>query len=649
MTESIVMTTNAIELMRSEARLAGDNETGGILVGRRLDDDIILVVAATESGPKADRKVHTFSPDVDYVNQELVTLRSKYPGTDFVGTWHKHPPHLDHPSGPDWKQACEMLRDPDYAIEELVAPIVVVREGIPSIKVYYTSLNELHRDDFIHIPHKVISLDEAERLVKESRQRESQRHRDRLNDEYDRLRKHYQLAGQPKRLSDGSVTFVVQFSGAVMTSMYLICPASYPQSPPRVMVEEGGEQKEFASNLITNWDQATYLVDVVGEWEKSQNDHQDVPPVGPSNGTTPLPRDSHPQASSVEGPPTALIAAGGGVLILIVISFLLLLLVPRVFKAETPPDKETVTVVAASDTNGQPLTPAAAPSVTEEARTGASGKSDFEVTPMVTIPVDGSDAVVHFEVRGGEEPYTYKAYGQSLPGETYTVPWECGADPVSLEYSIESSDGQKVGPQTYEFPLPTCTPTPTPSPSPTPTPTPTAYVEPPAEKDFRVTTPAQAYKGKEALGTDLDLGREECFDGVEYAFTYSGSGTGTIHIHKAGLSVYLDGEKLDDLYQNGDDLYQNGNVANKWDVDTSVYFTDKEGKVRGNPVCGADLFGPGSAISGSQNTSTIIFRPAIQFSWEGVEDCGNNECPWYEFPDNDVKVSYKDETVRYQP
>src|SRR5947209_2433384 len=96
----VVVGPRVLEAMREETqRFARTNqETGGILFGKWIDARTVVLIAATGAGPRADHQQYTFAVDVDYANAELDRLRAKYPGADFLGEWHKHPPTLDRPS-----------------------------------------------------------------------------------------------------------------------------------------------------------------------------------------------------------------------------------------------------------------------------------------------------------------------------------------------------------------------------------------------------------------------------------------------------------------------------------------------------------------------------------------------------------------------
>jgi integrative and conjugative element protein (TIGR02256 family) len=122
----------------TSAFAANNMETGGILVGKWLDRQTILIVAATDAGPNADHRQLTFAIDVDYANEELGRIASHFDGVDYVGDWHKHPPILEYPSSGDLSTILSMFRDPTTP-DRLVTPISVYRNGKPLLTWFYIS------------------------------------------------------------------------------------------------------------------------------------------------------------------------------------------------------------------------------------------------------------------------------------------------------------------------------------------------------------------------------------------------------------------------------------------------------------------------------------------------------------------------------
>jgi len=259
----ILFARSAIELIGREALQTPGTETGGILVGRRLDANRILILAATEPGPNADRRATTFAPDIDYVEQQLGILRRQYPGTNFVGTWHKHPASLDRPSGGDLLQAREMLADPAYAVKELVAPIVVVRRGCASLKAYHLRRAAANESDFVFVNHESIADEDAEDLLRESREKGMDRYKARLVQELKLLQAAYPDSKALQQPGSDAIVFSVPLE---KRTVYLSCSPFFPSAAPTLILDPQDEATQsIASQVMAGWTSHRQLVEVVRE------------------------------------------------------------------------------------------------------------------------------------------------------------------------------------------------------------------------------------------------------------------------------------------------------------------------------------------------------------------------------------------------
>ena len=135
---TIMIAPGVLDAMRREtmAYAGAEQETGGILVGKWIALDTVLVLGATDAGQQADHQQYTFAVDVDHANAKLDEYRALYPGADYIGEWHKHPPTLDRPSGGDLQTVRRQMTDPSYP-DRMINPISVVRNGQPTIYFYY--------------------------------------------------------------------------------------------------------------------------------------------------------------------------------------------------------------------------------------------------------------------------------------------------------------------------------------------------------------------------------------------------------------------------------------------------------------------------------------------------------------------------------
>ena len=96
-TPTIVFAPRALDTIRqsagSPAPRAHDQSTGGILIGKRAGDRIVIL-AATEPGPNAHDRRLGFAVDVDHANAALAEWFERDPDSDIVGVWHTHPADL---------------------------------------------------------------------------------------------------------------------------------------------------------------------------------------------------------------------------------------------------------------------------------------------------------------------------------------------------------------------------------------------------------------------------------------------------------------------------------------------------------------------------------------------------------------------------
>jgi hypothetical protein len=85
----------------SETLFQDPNETGGILLGQRIENHW-HVIEAIDPGPGSKFTPHTFEYDTEYVNHLSKKVASLYNAPlKLVGLWHRHPGSLDVFSGTD--------------------------------------------------------------------------------------------------------------------------------------------------------------------------------------------------------------------------------------------------------------------------------------------------------------------------------------------------------------------------------------------------------------------------------------------------------------------------------------------------------------------------------------------------------------------
>ena len=288
---TVLVTQAAFDAMRQETlRYATeDQETGGIMIGKWLDAATVLVVAATEAGPQADHQKFTFAIDVDFANAELDRWVGQYPGVDYIGEWHKHPPALHYPSGGDLYTARRLLADPGYPAR-LINPITVVRNGRVAVNFYYL---DDQMGNFGHLQPRILAGEELARLEPELQQAERRpgnagnvqvEKREpawytqpnglaRVQAEEERLEaakvKRQIKEWESDKYDEGSWAFVVHSSRTPGLVLNLECYGQYPNQPPRVQASYKGAPTEVASFAVTNWASTYWVSDIIRETDDS--------------------------------------------------------------------------------------------------------------------------------------------------------------------------------------------------------------------------------------------------------------------------------------------------------------------------------------------------------------------------------------------
>ncbi|TKX74754.1 hypothetical protein EXE46_07770 [Halorubrum sp. GN11_10-6_MGM] len=134
---TVIVPRPELDTIRSEtaADRADESETGGVLIGRRLDDERLFCVAATRPGPNAEHRRAEFSPDVDHAQSILDDYRTEY-DVVWIGTWHKHPGEMNRLSDGDVAQMREFVRDPE-TVDEIVAIVTTYVDGVVKLNPFY--------------------------------------------------------------------------------------------------------------------------------------------------------------------------------------------------------------------------------------------------------------------------------------------------------------------------------------------------------------------------------------------------------------------------------------------------------------------------------------------------------------------------------
>ncbi|HEX2913510.1 MAG TPA: Mov34/MPN/PAD-1 family protein [Chloroflexia bacterium] len=256
-------------------------ETGGILIGRWLDQDTVLVVAATGAGPAAHHERLSFAVDTDHANNRLAAYRYQYPGVDYIGEWHKHPPTLDRPSGGDLYTARRLLAYPDYP-DRLINPIVVVRDGQLLVNFYYLDQTLA---DFVKLQRRVIQAEMLPGLLAGGqtlplRSQTLYRQNDpawwlgtgeaRRDEEERRLAQAgFSMEGS-SNLDETTWLFKYRSKRNSRLHFEFQCYGKYPITPPSLQVYYKGKEANHwltSQRLTMDWKPAAYLAEICQELE----------------------------------------------------------------------------------------------------------------------------------------------------------------------------------------------------------------------------------------------------------------------------------------------------------------------------------------------------------------------------------------------
>jgi tetratricopeptide (TPR) repeat protein len=272
----VYITKSAVHVIQAEARHQSEggqfrHETGGILIGRRLGPEYagaLLIVAATRPGDHALHSAVEFNPDVDYVNRHLREYLAIYPKMDYIGIWHQHPPEFQTFSAGDVLSAHAICTDDDYRAQEVVNPIVWIRDNDFTIRYYYMNRQMATRQQpFVQIDGaNVCLIDDNDPLIQEEKIRPSAA-----------LVGSQRVEEERQRLSDQGFTtqigaearyfyFKIQHSARPDLVIYAVTPPTYPKDVPVLAVEQSGRKVEFDEAVLWKTVRAKgdpYLADLV--------------------------------------------------------------------------------------------------------------------------------------------------------------------------------------------------------------------------------------------------------------------------------------------------------------------------------------------------------------------------------------------------
>ena len=80
---------------------AGAIETGGVLLGRNLSSEVLLITDVIDAGQAATRSQLRFEPDYEWQQAAFESALARDPGLRYLGDWHSHPRGAPVPSATD--------------------------------------------------------------------------------------------------------------------------------------------------------------------------------------------------------------------------------------------------------------------------------------------------------------------------------------------------------------------------------------------------------------------------------------------------------------------------------------------------------------------------------------------------------------------
>jgi len=135
--ERVVIEPPARSALAGHTRSRPDAETGGILLGHRLDDARLAITRASPPGPRATHRRFAFSRDTRFLQRYLDDTHDRTDGAeDYVGEWHVHPAFDAPPSYVDRHSLFRIARRANYCTTDPVLLIVEYVAPEKRLRVY---------------------------------------------------------------------------------------------------------------------------------------------------------------------------------------------------------------------------------------------------------------------------------------------------------------------------------------------------------------------------------------------------------------------------------------------------------------------------------------------------------------------------------
>ena len=251
---------DVIEAIEIECRRNPDKETGGILVGARVNSQTIVTHC---SGPGLiwnSSKQH-FTKDTDYAQQTL-NLLHEYFGVNYLGLWHKHPNEYPNPSQGDVLNAMDEISGMNIELNELLTPICSLTDSSVTISPFVIRDGSAHRIDW-EISHGDCTI--TNELLK-IYWYDSRVGRERLDDEVVRLQ-NQKLTVQVTKSEDGRCRIRASTDKRKDQELVFLCPRDYQLSSPfaAILDKETEKYTPVISQHTSDWNMYKYMSDITKE------------------------------------------------------------------------------------------------------------------------------------------------------------------------------------------------------------------------------------------------------------------------------------------------------------------------------------------------------------------------------------------------
>lgn len=132
---TVKLSASALRQIIDECIKAGNNETGGILIGSYSRDGSTALLAEATARPN-DSLVGrtTFQRGINGLHSLLASRWNA--GKYYVGEWHFHPGGSPEPSRDDLESMTLISQDPNYQCQE---PVMIILGGYPHVSYRLSS------------------------------------------------------------------------------------------------------------------------------------------------------------------------------------------------------------------------------------------------------------------------------------------------------------------------------------------------------------------------------------------------------------------------------------------------------------------------------------------------------------------------------